>query len=285
MRSRTGYSLSLGVVLAVMTVTVSAGPPVCAPGSSSGPVQAPVFVDNLSGQTSWFASPVVADLDGDGANELIAAYYNVYVFGSDRSLLDTATDGSGRVYAPHVVADLDGDGIIEVVAGRGHQVWAWEWKGGALEVKNGWPADTTTGGISPEIRGMAAADLDGDLEIEIVVTTTQTATNHRGRGTGLRLLSRRQHLPARRRPRPRLAQVQQPHGNRQRRRPQRPGPLGLRLLRAQRRHRQHRRRPRARDPGDLRQPPHPGLRSRRGRHRHLRLLHQPKLPLGTSAIA
>jgi len=179
-RSRTGYSLSLGVVLAVMTVTVSAGPPVCAPGSSGGPVQAPVFVDNLSGQTSWFASPVIADLDGDGVNELITAYYNVYVFGSDRSLLDTATDGSGRIYAPHVVADLDGDGITEVVAGRGHQVWAWEWMGGALQVKDGWPADTTTGGSSPEIRGMAAADLDGDLEIEIVVTTTQTVTTVAG---------------------------------------------------------------------------------------------------------
>ena len=179
-RFRARCSLSLFVVLVATTVTVAAGPPVCKPGSSGGGVQAPVFVDNLSGQTSWFASPVVADLDGDGANELIAAYYDVYVFGSDRSLLDTATDGSGRVYAPHVVADLDGDGIIEVVAGRGHQVWAWEWKGGALEVKNGWPADTTTGGNPPEIRGMAAADLDGDLEIEIVVTTTQTVPTSSG---------------------------------------------------------------------------------------------------------
>lgn len=179
-RSRARCLLSLCVVLVATTVTVAAGPPVCEPGSSGGGVQAPIFVDNLSGQTSWFASPVVADLDGDGANELIAAYYDVYVFGSDRSLLDTATDGSGRVYAPHVVADLDGDGITEVVAGRGHQVWAWEWKGGALEVKNGWPADTTTGGNSPEIRGMAAADLDGDLAIEIVVTTTQTVPTSSG---------------------------------------------------------------------------------------------------------
>jgi hypothetical protein len=149
------------------------GPPVCETGASGGAVQAPVFVRNLAGQTSWFASPIVADLDGDGSRELIAAYYDVFVFSSDGTLLDQATDGSGRVYAPHVVADIDRDGVVEVVVGRGHEVIAFEWTGTALEAKAGWPADTTTGGNSPEIRGMAAADLDGDGFIEIVVTTTQ----------------------------------------------------------------------------------------------------------------
>ena len=66
----------------------------------------PTFVTNLSGQTSWYAGPVVADLDGDGSNELIAAYYDVYVFDSGLNLLDTAEWGDSRVYAPHVVADL-----------------------------------------------------------------------------------------------------------------------------------------------------------------------------------
>ena len=148
---------------------------ICPAGSSTGPVRAPVFVANLSGQTSWFASPVVHDLDGDGANELVAAYYDVYVFSSAGSLLHRAQNGDGRVYAPHVVADLDGDGTTEVVAGRGHQVWAWEWNGAALVVKSGWPADTTTADNPPEIRGMASGDLDGDGTIEIVVSTTQTA--------------------------------------------------------------------------------------------------------------
>ena len=136
-------------------------------------MQAPVFVRNLAGQTSWFASPIIADLDGDGSRELIAAYYDVFVFSSNGTLLDRATEGSGRVYAPHVVADLDRDGTIEVVIGSGHEVIAFEWTGSALQVKPGWPADTTTGGNSPEVRGMAAADLDGDGFVEIVVTTTQ----------------------------------------------------------------------------------------------------------------
>ncbi|MCU0302635.1 MAG: VCBS repeat-containing protein [Thermoanaerobaculales bacterium] len=165
-------------VIAAAAATVAAQ--ICPPGSPTGPVQAPVFVRNLAGQTSWFASPVVVDLDGNGSNELVAAYYDVYVFSGNGTLLDRAEDGDGRVYAPHVVADLEGDGTIEVVAGRGHQVWAWEWTGSALTVKDGWPADTTTGGSSPEVRGMASGDLDGDGRIEIVVTTTQTVPTAQG---------------------------------------------------------------------------------------------------------
>ncbi|RPJ70730.1 MAG: hypothetical protein EHM15_11420, partial [Desulfobacteraceae bacterium] len=48
--------------------------PVCSAAQSAGEVQAPVFRMRLTGQTGWYASPVVADLDGDGQNELIAAY-------------------------------------------------------------------------------------------------------------------------------------------------------------------------------------------------------------------
>jgi len=161
----------LAISVIILSGPVVSAQQICPPGTPSGPVQAPVFVTNLAGQTSWFASPVVYDLDGNGSNELVAAYYDIYVFASNGTLLDRAQDGDGRVYAPHVVADLDGDGVTEVVAGRGHQVWAWEWTGSALTVKNGWPADTTTGGNEPEIRGMAAGDLDGDGQLEVFVQT------------------------------------------------------------------------------------------------------------------
>ncbi|MCP4248247.1 MAG: VCBS repeat-containing protein [bacterium] len=154
--------------------------PVCEFAADSGPVQAPVHLMTLEGETGWFASPLVHDLDGNGTNELIAAYYAVYVFDNSGNLLDRAADGEGRVYAPHVVADLDGDGITEVVAGNGRHVWAWEWRSGGLMVKSGWPADTTTAGESPEVRGLAAADLNHDGHIEVVATTTQTQKSASG---------------------------------------------------------------------------------------------------------
>jgi hypothetical protein len=148
--------------------------PVCTAGNSAGPVQTPVLQTNLSTQTSWFAAPLVIDLDNDGSRELIVATYDLFVFDADFDLLDRVDGNDDRIYAPHVVTDLEGDGIMEIVVGQGHEVYAYEWRSGALHLKSGWPADTTSAGESPEIRGMAAADLDGDGEIEVVATTTQT---------------------------------------------------------------------------------------------------------------
>jgi hypothetical protein len=150
----------------------------CKSENGSAPVTAPTFVRNVrTGETGWFAAPAVADLDGDGKMEIVAALYSTFVFaadGSARGAKGTAT--KGRVYAPHVVADLDGDGVVEVVVGGNEgTVAAYEFKGGALAVKAGWPASTCSAGQCPEARGMAAGDLDGDGKIEIVVTTTNTA--------------------------------------------------------------------------------------------------------------
>jgi hypothetical protein len=147
--------------------------PVCGPGATTAAVQAPLFVRNINGQTGWFASPLVADLDGNGTREIIAAYYTLYVYDASGNLLDSAPGNGSRIYAPHTVFDLDGDGVMEIVCGQGHQLFVYEWRNG-LHLKNGWPADTTCAGESPEIRGMAVADLDGDGRMEIVATTTQT---------------------------------------------------------------------------------------------------------------
>ena len=153
---------------------------VCVSATSEGEVARPQFIMNLQGQTSWYASPIVADLDNDGDRELVAAYYSLYVFGSDGTLIDRADEGSGRVYAPHIVVDLEGDGINEIICGNRHEVLVYEWRNNRLLIKPGWPADTTTAGESPEVRGIAAADLDGDGLIEIVATTTQTQPTEDG---------------------------------------------------------------------------------------------------------
>lgn len=154
----------------------TAGPvePICDVGTSAGDVQEPVFWMNLRGQTSWYAAPIVHDLDGDGSNELIAAYYSVFVFDSQGNELAEIDGGDSRVYAPHIVTDLEGDGITEIVYGNGHEVYVYEWRDGAPVLRSGWPADTTTAGNSPEVRGLAAGDLNGDGSLEIVATTTQT---------------------------------------------------------------------------------------------------------------
>lgn len=154
--------------------------PVCFDDGGTEDVQAPEFLYNLDGQTGWFASPLVVDLDGDGAKELIAAYYSLYVFDAEGRQLDRADGNGGRIFAPHVVADVEGDGVFEIACGQRHEVYLYEWRDGRLQLKSGWPADTTCAGQSPEIRGMAAADLDGNGTLEIVVTTTQTQSTSIG---------------------------------------------------------------------------------------------------------
>ncbi len=150
----------------------------CKAGSSKGPVQAPTFLFNIAaGETGWFSSPAIVDLAGDGKREIVAPLYSTFVFDAHGKQLARGTATQGRVYAPGVVADLDHDGVTEVVVGGGSgTVAAYEFKGGGLSVKGGWPASTCSGGQCPEARGMAAADLDGNGTIEVAVTTTNTAT-------------------------------------------------------------------------------------------------------------
>jgi len=149
--------------------------PQCKPAGGTAKVAAPKYVRTIvTGESGWFSSPAIVDLDGDGKNEIVAPFYSTFVFDAAGKQLGKGTATNDRVYAPGVVADLDHDGTTEiVVGGSGGKVAAYTFHAGALATK--WTASTDSGGQSPEVRGMAAADLDGDGTIEVVATTTNTS--------------------------------------------------------------------------------------------------------------
>ncbi len=171
-RRNVGAMRSAPAVLVALAALMAAS----APASAAG-VAKPRHVRTIAtGETGWFSSPGLADLDGDGRLEIVAPAYRTSVFDARGRLLGRGAATEGRIYAPGVVADLDGDGAREIVVGGNEgTVAAYALAGGRLAVEPGWPASTCSGGQCPETRGLAAADLDGDGRIEVVATTTNTS--------------------------------------------------------------------------------------------------------------
>jgi uncharacterized repeat protein (TIGR01451 family) len=126
-------------------------------------------------ETGWYASPAVADLDGDGQAEVIGSGYTIFVLngatgdeewhmpsGYDRS--SPGVSSNRRTWPGIALADLFGDGRLEIVtAHSGGVVSVYDAQGYFMP---GWPQHPT----SSELRGLSLADLDGDGQIEIVVT-------------------------------------------------------------------------------------------------------------------
>jgi hypothetical protein len=126
--------------------------------------------------TIW-SSPALADLDGDGAAEIIIGTdahsdYNggsVWVLRGDNTLFPGWPVYTTQiVQSSPAVGDIDGDAQLEIVVGTGtyypttggHKVYAFERDGTAM---SGWPVATT--GNMPNSPALADLDEDGKLEV------------------------------------------------------------------------------------------------------------------------
>ena len=140
-------------------------------------VQAPVLKWQNGGcrttwcRTGWYASPAVADLDGDNQPEIIWADYRIVVLngsdGSDQWVVPSP--GGGRTWPGVVVANVDNSGGLEIVTAH---------SGGWLTVldaagnpRPGWPQQIAGGS---ELRSLAVDDVDNDGDLEILVCATRS---------------------------------------------------------------------------------------------------------------
>ncbi|MEW5717718.1 MAG: FG-GAP-like repeat-containing protein [Chloroflexota bacterium] len=115
-------------------------------------------------ETGWYSSPAVADLDGNGSKEVIAAAYSVFILdgatGAQTRRIDPPVSGA-RAWPSVVVADIDGNGDLEIVTAHGS---------GYLRVlDHSGNVVWTRQPIGNELRSLAAYDLDGDGKLEILV--------------------------------------------------------------------------------------------------------------------
>src|SRR5438309_945098 len=112
--------------------------------------------------TGWHSSPVVADLNGDGQQDVIWGSYDVVALnGADGSLKWRAPSGN-RVWPGIAVADLTGNGTLEVIVGRDYdQLTVYDRCGGVVWTRNPF-------GGGDELRSLAVADLDKDGQLEII---------------------------------------------------------------------------------------------------------------------
>jgi hypothetical protein len=141
----------------------SSAPPPTPPG-----IQPPVLKWQRGGcfaswcQTGWYASPAVADLDGDGSMEVIAAAYDLVILDGATGALTQRAANSSRAWPGVAVADLDHDGTPEIVVGRGgDQLTVYNADGSARWTRHPFGAG--------EVRTLAVADLDQDNQLEMVV--------------------------------------------------------------------------------------------------------------------
>ncbi len=136
----------------------------------------PFFTGTINSPSDVSSSPAVADLDGDGDDEIIVscerANGRIYVLNGNGSVVlpwprsAPCVTNDARIPSP-VVADLNGNGTLDIVfADTDGQLWAWDRFGSLLA---GFPmtyfanAESQTTQSTPSV-----GDVDGDPQLEIL---------------------------------------------------------------------------------------------------------------------
>lgn len=143
-------------------------PASCTPGPSpQASVAAPQMIAELRDRwhEGWLASPIVADLDGDGSREIVGARSGMMLAWRLDGTILWRFEVGGRIWASPIVGDLDPDhaGLEIAIAERAniHLVGA-----------NGTELSGFPFSWRDELRSIAAGDIDADASIELVAVAT-----------------------------------------------------------------------------------------------------------------
>jgi outer membrane protein assembly factor BamB len=127
-------------------------------------VAAPVLLLTLKDryEEAWLGSAAVADLDGDGAMEIVVPRgEQLLVWSASGEVKVKFATNNGRIWASPVVADLRPEPGLEIAFAAGDKVFLLDATG---KVFPGFPVQWVK-----ELRSLAAADVDGDGQLDLVV--------------------------------------------------------------------------------------------------------------------